>query len=356
MRVLWFAHRDMKHPKAGGAERTIDEVGKRLAKMNNEIHLVSVNPGNLSDYEIVDGIIIHRIRGNIMAHLFVPKMIKKIDPDVIIDDLGHAVPWISSLFTNKNVIVFFRHLHARSLPGQVNLFLAKIITLIEKNYRIFYKKNIFVTESYTSIEDLIGLGIKKENIIKIPPGVNSELFHPGKKSENFQLIYFGGMRKYKRPELAIKVYEMLYKEIKDLKLIIIGDGPMLNVLKNYVKGKNYNITFTGRISDEELAKLLRESWVNLHFSVTEGWGYSIMESSASGTPTVALKAPGVVETIIDGYNGFLVENIDDFKEKILKIIENEEQFSKNARKFAENFSWDKTAELWYQLLLGKKAK
>jgi glycosyltransferase involved in cell wall biosynthesis len=76
-----------------------------------------------------------------------------------------------------------------------------------------------------------------------------------------------------------------------------------------------------------------------------------MESSASGTPTVALKAPGVVETIIDGYNGFLVENIDDFKGKILKIIENEEQFSKNARKFAENFSWDKTAELWYQLLI-----
>jgi len=354
MKVLWFAHRDIKHPKAGGAERTIYEVGKRLAKMNIEIHLVSVNPGNLSDYEIIDGIIIHRIKGNIMAHLSVPKMIKKIDPDVIIDDLGHAVPWISSFFTNKNVIVFFRHLHARSLPDQVNPFLAKIITLIEKNYRIFYKNNIFVTESYTSIEDLIGLGIKKENIVKIPPGVNLDLFQPGKKSENVQLIYFGGLRKYKRPKLAIKVYEMLYKEIENLKLIIVGSGPMLNELKNYVNNKNYDITFTGRVSDEELAKLVRESWVNLHFSVTEGWGLSIMESSASGTPTVAFKAPGVVEIIIDGYNGFLVENIDNFKDKILKIIENEEQFSKNARKFAENFFWDKTAELWYQLLIKNK--
>jgi len=353
MKVLWFAHRDIKHPKAGGAERTIYEVGKRLAKMNIEIHLVSVNPGNLPDYEIIDGIIIHRIKGNIMAHLFVPKMIKKIGPDVIIDDLAHAVPWISSFFTNKNVIVFFRHLHARSLPGQVNPFLAKIIILIEKNYRIFYKNNIFVTESYTSIEDLISLGIKKENIVKIPPGVNLDLFQPGKKSEYVQLIYFGGLRKYKRPELAIKVYEMLHKEIKDLKLIIVGNGPMLNVLKNYVKGKNYNIIFTGRVSDEELAELLRESWVNLHFSVTEGWGLSIMESSASGTPTVALKAPGVVETIIDGYNGFLVENINDFKEKILKIIENEDQFSKNSRKFAENFSWDKTAESWLNILVNK---
>jgi len=353
MKILWFAHRDIKHPKAGGAERNVYEVGKRLAKMNNEIHLVSVNSGNLPDYEIVDDIIIHRIRGNIMAHFYVPKMIKKINPDVIIDDLGQAVPWLSSWFTNKKVIVLFYHLHARSLPGQVNPFLAKIITIIEKNYRIIYKNNIFVTESNTSLKDLIALGIKNENIIKIPLGIDLNLFKPGKKSENVQLIYFGGLRKYKRPELAIRVYEMLYKEIENLKLIIVGSGPMLNELKNYVNNKNYNIIFTGRVSDEELAKLVRESWVNLHFSVTEGWGLSIMESSSSGTPTVALKAPGVVETINDGKNGFLVENIDDFKEKILKIIENEDQFSKNARKFAENFSWDKTAELWLNILVNK---
>ncbi len=99
-----------------------------------------------------------------------------------------------------------------------------------------------------------------------------------------------------------------------------------------------------------MAKILRESWVNLHFSVTEGWGLSIMESSASGTPTVAFRAPGVVETIKDGYNGFLVENLEDFKEKILFIIKNIDKFSLNARDFAENFSWDKTADLWLKLL------
>ncbi|MGC8620294.1 MAG: glycosyltransferase family 1 protein, partial [Thermoplasmata archaeon] len=67
MRILWFAHRDIKHPRAGGAERTIYEVGRKLVKKNNEVHLVSVNPGNLLPYEIIEGIIIHRIRGNIMA-------------------------------------------------------------------------------------------------------------------------------------------------------------------------------------------------------------------------------------------------------------------------------------------------
>ena len=101
MKIIWFAHRDIKHPKAGGAERTIYEVGKRLATLDIDVNLVCVNPGNLLDYEIVDGIKTYRINGNIRAHLKVNKMIKKINPDIIIDDLGHALPWCSSRFTKK---------------------------------------------------------------------------------------------------------------------------------------------------------------------------------------------------------------------------------------------------------------
>ena len=110
----------------------------------------------------------------------------------------------------------------------MNIILAKIITFIEKMYPFIYKNNIFVTESTTSEKDLIHLGIKKENIVRIFPGVDLNLFHMGQKTENVQLIYFGGLRKYKRPEYALQVYESLYKEIKDLKLVVTGNGPLLN--------------------------------------------------------------------------------------------------------------------------------
>jgi glycosyltransferase involved in cell wall biosynthesis len=350
LKVLWFAHRDIKHPKSGGAERTIYEVGRRLAAKGMEFHLVTVNPGNLLEYENVDGIITHRIRGNVKVHLAAHRMVRSIDPDIIVDDLGHAVPWFSSWFSGKKVIVFFRHLHARSLPGQVNFLLAKSLTLMERAYPMIYRKNTFVTESSTSESDLVNLGIRKERIMRIPPGVDLELFHPGKKTEFPQLVYFGGLRRYKRPEYSVKVYELLKDEVKDLKMVIVGDGPMLKEIREEVDGKNYNIEFPGRISNEELARVVRESWVNIHFSVTEGWGLSIIESSASGTPTVGFKVPGVVDTVRDGYNGFLVNSIKEFKSRILDIIEKEDEFSANSRKFAENFSWDKTANLWFKLL------
>ena len=176
------------------------------------------------------------------------------------------------------------------------------------------------------------------------------MFHKGKKTENVQLVYFGGLRKYKRPEYAITVYENLCEKIENLKLILVGDGPSLNDIKDKIKGKNYNIDFTGKVEYDILAKIIRESWVNLHFSVTEGWGLSIMESSASGTPTVAFSVPGVVDTIHNNYNGFLVNSIDEFPDRILDIIKNEDKFTVNSREFAENFIWEKTADLWYKLL------
>ena len=243
--------------------------------------------------------------------------------------------------------------HARSLPGQVNFLLAKAIIFVERLYPVIYKNNIFVTESDTSENDLINLGIKIDRIVRIPPGVDLDLFHKGRKTDNVQLVYFGGLRKYKRPEYAITVYENLCKKIDNLKLIIVGNGSLLNEIKDKIKDKNYNIAFTGRVDYYNLAKIIRESWVNLHFSVTEGWGYSIMESSASGTPTVAFGVPGVVNTINNDYNGFLVKDIDEFPDKILEIIKNEEKFVVNSRKFAENFTWEKTADLWYKLLNDK---
>jgi glycosyltransferase involved in cell wall biosynthesis len=350
MKILWFAHRDIKHPKAGGAERTIYEVGKRLALKGIDFNLVTVNPGNLKDYEVIEGIKTYRIKGNLKAHLYVNKMIKKINPDIIIDDMGHAIPWFSPWFTKKTVIVFFHHLHARSLPGQVNILLAKAITFMEKMYPFIYKNNVFVTESDTSENDLINLGINKNRIIRIPPGVDLDIFYPGKKTKNVQLVYFGGLRKYKRPEYAIKVYESLYNEIDGLKLVVTGNGSLLSEMKDYAISKKYNINFPGKVDYNELSRIVRESWVNLHFSVTEGWGFSILESSASGTPSVAFKVPGVVDTIMDKYNGFLVNAIDEFRDKILYIIKNESEFSMNSRKFAENFTWEKTADMWYKLL------
>ena len=350
MNILWLNHRDPLSPQAGGAERTILEIGKRFVSRGHNVTIYSTMWKGAKKEDIIDGIKIVRLGGYIEIHLKLPIFLFKNRYDIIINDLAHAIPWPLASIIGKRNLVFFRHLHARSLPGQVNPFLSKIIAAIEKLYPLIYRNNKFITESSTSEEDLIKLGIKKENIIRIPPGVDLEVFHTGKKTSNVQLIYFGGFRNYKRPDLLLKVYEQVSNKIKDLKIVVAGEGKLAERLKEVSYSNNYNIIFLGRVDQERLSELIRESWVNLHFSVTEGWGYSILESSASGTPTISFKVPGVVETIKNGYNGFLVENIDEFGKCIDKIIKDIETYSENSRKFAEAFNWDKTFEMWMEAI------
>ena len=344
MRILWLAHRDPMNPKSGGAERTIFEVGRRLVAEGNEVILVTAGWKGCNVRGNVNGMNVIRFGNSFTLHLLLPLFLIAQRFDVIINDLGHAVPWPSASFLSKNNIVFFRHLHARSLPGQVNPVLAKFITAMERSYPVVYRGKVFVTESVTSIDDLVGLGIDRSMIVKIPPGVDSLIFHPSEKTSHASMVYFGGMRRYKRPEECIYVAENLKEKVPDLKLYIVGEGPELGDLFNLVKTRridNY-VSFLGRIDYSELGRRVASSWLNIHSSVTEGWGYSILEASSAGTPTVAYEVPGVVETIENGVNGLKVKDGDReaLTEAAYKILMNPKELWSSSVNFAKRYSWE----------------
>ena len=353
MKILWFNHRDLKHPLAGGAERTIYEVSKRLVSNGYEVILVTVNPGGLEESEILDGIKIIRIKGNIRAHLAVPKIIGKMKPDVIIDDLAHVVPWLSPLFTRKKVIVFFRHLHARSLPGQVNFPLFLLLKNIEKSYRFFYRNSTFVTETETGINDLVKLGIKRDLIRKILPGVDRDTFKPCEKTKTPSIIYFGGLRDYKRPWLAVELMNQL--KGYDVRMKVVGSGPSLEKVTSLCKryGLEEMIDFTGRLSDADLAKVICESWINVHFSVTEGFGYTIIESASCGLPTLALEAPGVSDVIRGFKLGISEMDIEHMVIDVKEILENYNEWSLQVLNASKAFSWENTVSHWIELIKGE---
>ena len=354
MNVLWLAHRDPLNPKAGGAERTIFEVARRLVDGGNEVTLVTAGWKRAKARENVNGINVIRLGNSITLHLLLPLFLLFKKFDVIINDLGHAVPWLSVSFLCKNNIIFFHHLHARSLPGQVSPILAKVITALEKSYPIVYRGKTFVTESVTSIDDLVGVGIKRSMIVKIPPGVDSSIFRPSEKTPYPSMVYFGGMRRYKRPEECIYVAEKLKDKIPTLRLYVVGKGPEFENLNNLINEMRLGetIKFLGRMEYAELARTVASCWLNIHTSVTEGWGFSILEASSAGTPTVAYEVPGVVEAIENGVNGIKVKDGDRtaLANAAKTIISNPEKWWSSSVEVAKKYSWDRTAELWEILI------
>ncbi len=342
------------NPRAGGAERTIYEVCIRLVRKGHQIIILTGGWKGRKSVESLHGIEIHRFGKKFAPHFAAPVFLLKYHYDLVVNDLGHAVPWIVSTIMNKHNVVFFRHLHARSLPGQVSSLLAKVITAIEKCYFIIYHNTVFVTESTTSKNDLLKMGIKEEKIIMNPPGVNLNLFHRAAKTQNPSLVYFGGMREYKRPQESLFLLKDLLERIKPIYLFIIGSGPEepnLRKLASELNLQNYAI-FKGRVSDTELSNIVASSWLNVHTSVTEGWGLTILEASATGTPTVAYDVPGVRDTVENGLNGIKVRDGDrkGLSDAAFLILSDPEKWWSSSIEVAKKYSWDKTSELWEKLL------
>ena len=354
MKFLWLAHRDPLNPRAGGAERIIYEVGSRLAKKGNQVSVLAGGWKNCKREEYLLGIHIMRFGYRIGPHFALQIHVLRHRYDIIIADLGHAVPWVSPFLLRRKTIVLFHHLHARSLSGQVGKLFAYLITAAEKLYFIIYNRSHFVTNSNTSFADLENLGINAKNISLIHPGVNSKLFHSSIKTDSPSIVYFGGMRRYKRPEESLYLLKELRNKFIDLKLTIIGDGPCRPNLESLClkMGLSGNVTFAGRMSDDEVAEIVASSWLNIHSSVTEGWGISIIEASSAGTPTVAFDVPGVRDTVEDGLNGIKVEdgNRKALAEAAYSILSSPAKWWLSSIEVAKKYSWDKTAESWENLI------
>ncbi len=101
---------------------------------------------------------------------------------------------------------------------------------------------------------------------------------------------------------------------------IIGTGMLEQSLKDYALAKNVTVNFTGAVPKEQIAENYRTNNLFIFASVTETQGLVIAEALAAGRPVVALEASGVEDAVVDGYNGYLVDNQPEFCAKIERLF------------------------------------
>lgn len=134
----------------------------------------------------------------------------------------------------------------------------------------------------------------------IYPPVNTEKLCPnGKPAEDFYVV-FSRFVPYKRVDLAISACIELNR-----KLVVIGSGSGEKELKALANG-NKNITFTGRISDDEVKDYLQRCKAMI-FSAEEDFGIIPVECQACGRPVIAFGKGGALETVVNGKTGLFFD-------------------------------------------------
>lgn len=355
MRITWVSHRDIRHPGAGGVERTIFEVCKRLAAQGDSITWFSVSPTSEVDVEHASGVTLrHFGGGNLTSHVSIPLQVRLDEPDAVVDDLGHAVPWGTNVVSCRPTVAYFHHLHRRTLPGQVRPLFVPVLSAFEFTYPVLYRGCSFVTPSASAAQDLETLGVAAAHITVIPPGVDFDRFRPRPKSPTPTIVYFGGLRRYKRPELALASFGVLHSRRPDVRLAVVGEGPIKAQLLAEAKslGIENEVSFYGRLSSDSLADLVSSAWVNLHTSASEGWCLSALEAASAGVPTVACRVPGISDSVANGVSGVLLDNPSEAElaAALSSIITEPDVWVDRCRSYALGFPWDRAAARWSEVL------
>jgi len=359
LNILWLNHRDPNHPQAGGAEVRIHEIGKRLVRDGHHVRLICERWAGSKSGEFLDGLEITRVASRLFIHLLTPFLLKKLNGyDVIIDDIAHGVPWGSPLFTNKFVVGQVHHVHQEVLSFELNPFLARLVALSESTIKYYYKTLIVVSES-TKKALIQNFGIAENRIRVIPNGVDTEFYRPMVKSSSPTVLWVGRVKRYKRVEHVLYAFSLVKKQLPNVKLIIVGDGDHIEALKNTAKTLGLSdVVFAGAVSEEKKVALMASSWVNVSSSFVEGWGMTITESAACGTPAVAYDVAGLRDSVKDGVTGLLVEsgNVEALAEALIRVLQDgtlRRRLSENGIKHTYEFSWERTAEEFMKVLEGE---
>ncbi len=208
-----------------------------------------------------------------------------------------------------------------------------------------YVKNLLISE----------WKMDSEKIVVTPEAVDDKIFKVDKKSsiQLPYLFYVGNAHPHKNVEGLIKVFLLLKKNHKDLKLVFSGsDHYFWQRIKKEFAQKD--IIYTGYVTDEELASLYKGASVFVMPSYEEGFGIPLLEAMALGCPVVSSNAGSLKEVGGNAAIYFDPKDIGDMVEKI-DLILNSEKLRKDliekGKERVKLFSWEKLAKQTLEVYL-----
>ena len=194
------------------------------------------------------------------------------------------------------------------------------------------------------------------NLKVVSRGVDTKLFNIGRRSTQLRhswgadehtkvLISVGRMAPEKNLEQVLRTYESLRLTDTQLKLVMVGDGP----LREQFQQRHPNIIFPGMLSQTELAAYYASSDLFVFPSQTETFGNVTLEALASGIPVLAFDCAAARDWVQHGINGWLVpeNNSDGFVDQAVAIFKTPnllEQVTFSTRQQVVHLDWDQIAE------------
>jgi glycosyltransferase involved in cell wall biosynthesis len=269
-----------------------------------------------------------------------------------VDDYFRLPPWINALIRFSFIKIF--------------LYIYSCYSIMLVSSRITYKKVIELGFKNAEYRNLLGFDAEAYTAELKKLDFFETNYQISNLERRVKIVFLGRLTPDKGWEFTIDCLSGLCQNIdlKDIALIIAGDGPMRDEIITRLGDLGFEVHFLGRVSPDRVPSLLVNCDLHVTTSEKETRGLTILEAFAAGIPVLAPNKGGVIENIQDGRNGFLYHPGDraDFLQKLITLIRDRalrETMGQSGKAVVADYSWDRTianlVEVWEQQIASHKS-
>ena len=334
-------------PQVGGPAIFTSRFSGWLIEKNYEVKIITYTKDKPIKYENVSYV---TLRYNRMASFsrFILEVLKNSNRNTLILSNGAFIEtYFACLISRRKYIL--------KIPGDHVWELSKNRGWTNNNIEEFQSEKLNLIQGIFRV--LINLSLKNAEFV-ISPSNQLAIFARrwGIKDEKIKVIYnCVNPDRFKKIDISKKQYDLItvcrlvpWKGLEELiecsiklnlKLLIVGDGPLLYKLRTLASGCPLNINFIGSIENSMISEVLNSAKIFVLNSEFEATSYALIEAKMCGLPVVAKKTDGSLTLVQKDIDGFIYssENGINLEGAISELIDNKELmdlFGSEARKDA----------------------
>ena len=351
-RVHMMAWRDLDDVEAGGSEVHAHNVASLWAQAGIEVLLRTSYAAGHPQRVMRNGYEVTRKAGRYMVF---PRSVaaelagRNGSRDGLVE-IWNGVPFMSPLWCRGPRSIWLHHVHGPMWYMTLPPNLSRLGHILEERIAPrFYRRSPIVTLSNSSRAELVDeLGFKEQRITVVPPGIDAKFSPGGTRSLPPMVVAVGRLVPVKDFPRLIEIMVAVHAEVPDAQLVIVGEGYEREKIESMIRANDAEewSTLAGRIDDDDLVDLYRSAWAVASTSVREGWGMTVTEGAACGTPCVATRIAGHADAVVDGESGLLGETDDDLVAAIRSVLTDSglrRRLSDGALRRGSELSWSATA-------------
>jgi glycosyltransferase involved in cell wall biosynthesis len=350
-RIHMLAWRDLDDVEAGGSEVHAAEIARHWAEAGIEVLARTSYAQGHPPRARRDGYEVVRKAGRylVFPRAAASEALHRYGRRDALVEIWNGMPFFSPLWARGPRVVFLHHIHAEMWKMVLPPNLARFGDAVESRLAPrLYRASRMITLSPSSKAEMLELGFRDERVEVVPPGLDPRFSPGGHRSPTPLVVAVGRLMPVKRFDRLIRAAVVARRSVPDLEVLIVGTGAereALDALVDELDAASF-VRFAGRVDDDELVALYRSAWLVASTSVREGWGMTLTEAAACGTPALATRIAGHVDAVAEGRSGLLADDDAELARLLAKLCTDPNlraRLSAGALEHAAQFTWAATA-------------